>query len=238
MSYLYKPLDPATLVYDSRGTPFNSQYGDVYHARLGALEQARHVFLSGNDLPSRWRGRPTFTVCETGFGLGHNFLALWQTWRDDPQHARRLHVVSIEAHPFTRADLKRAWQDLPAQFAVLASQLLAQWPPRLPGLHRLEFEGGALTLTLAFGDVRRMAFLIDANVDAFFLDGFDPRKNPEMWAPEIFGQLVRIANRGATAATWCSAGAVRRALANAGFLVERAQGFGSKRVMTRLRSRR
>lgn len=81
-------------------------FGDVYHPEWGALEQARRVFLHGNDLPRRWQGKGSFTVCETGFGLGNNFVALWQAWRDDPQRSARLHVLSFEAHPFTRPDME------------------------------------------------------------------------------------------------------------------------------------
>src|SRR3546814_15123184 len=96
-------------------------------------------------------------------------------------------------------------------------------------MHRLEFEGGALTLTLAFGPITRMARQVSAGVDAFFLDGFAPRVNPDMWSRSLFGQLVRMANAEATAATWCCVGEMRRALRDAGFLVSKVQGFGGKR---------
>jgi len=233
MSFQFEPLIPARVGFDAHGTPFSEQYDDIYHARLGALEQAEHVFLRGNGLPERWRGKPSFTVCETGFGLGQNFLALWGAWRADPQRSPRLHVLSFEAHPFSRSDLSQVlMRSVPPDLRGLAEQLAEQWPAALPGVHRLEFEGGALTLTLAFGAVGRLARQVQACADAFFLDGFSPRKNPEMWTPALFGQLVRLAARGATASTWCTAGAVRRALSDAGFLVSKAPGFGSKRDMT------
>lgn len=228
-----EPLEPARLVHDASGVPASHIYGDVYHSRAGAIEQAAHVFIRGNGLPERWQNCDTFTVCETGFGLGNNFLALWQAWRECPQRPRRLHVLSFEAHPFTREDLARALAGHAGGLRVLADRLLEAWPPLLPGLHRLEFEGGALTLTLAFGRVEYLARQVEARVDAFFLDGFSPKANPAMWSRELFGQLVRIANAGATAATWCSAGQVRRDLSAAGFLVERVPGFGGKRQMTR-----
>lgn len=228
-----EPLQPGRLVLDATGVPASDVYGDVYHARAGALEQARHVFIRGNGLPDRWAGRGTFTVCETGFGLGNNFLALWQAWRQSPHRPRRLHVLSFEAHPLTRDDLRQALAWHGGELRTLAEELLREWPPLLPGLHRLEFEGGRLTLTLALGKVEYLARQVEARVDAFFLDGFSPRVNPAMWSRELFGQLVRIANEGATAATWCSAGQVRRDLSAAGFLVERVPGFAGKRQMTR-----
>lgn len=228
-----EPLQPARPVLDEHGVPRSLLYGDVYHSRAGALAQAAHVFLQGNDLPQGWRGRDTFTVCETGFGLGNNFLALWQAWRACPQRPRHLHVLSFEAHPFSAADLAQALAPHQGEAAGLAAELVKAWPPLTPGLHRLEFEGGALTLTLAFGQVEYLARQVEACVDAFFLDGFSPRVNPQMWSRELFGQLVRIANQGATAATWCSAGQVRRDLAAAGFLTTRAEGFGGKRHMTK-----
>src|SRR5690606_21999595 len=113
-----------------------------------------------------------------------------------------------------------------------AMALAPAWPLPVPGVHRLDFEEGNLTLTLAFGQVRRMASQVQVRADAFFLDGFAPDRNPDMWSRELFGQLVRMSARGATAATWCSAVAVRKALSDAGFLVEKVQGFGRKREMT------
>lgn len=232
MSSNYEPLIPAVPAFNERGVPVNTDFDDVYHPAWGALEQARRVFIHGANLIERWRGKDSFTVCETGFGLGHNFLALWQAWRDDPQRPARLHVVSFERHPFARHDLEALWHNLPKSERALAAQLSQAWPPLLPGLHRLEFEGGALTLTLAFGSVERLARQVSAQVDAYFLDGFAPKVNPEMWTRHLFGQLVRMANAGATAASWCCAGAMRRNLRDAGFLVSKVPGYGGKREIT------
>lgn len=233
MSHIFEPLIPARLVFGPGGVPFSERYDDIYHGDVGALTQARHVFLQGNQLPARWRQRDAFTVCETGFGLGQNFLTTWHAWRNDPARSRRLHVVSFEAHPFSRDDMKTAlFASLPEGLKTLASLLLDAWPPLTPGLHRLEFDDGAVTLTLAFGPVKRLARQVEAAVDAFYLDGFAPQKNPEMWTPSLFGQLARMANAGATLATWCSAGRVRRALSDAGFLVSKAPGHGRKWAMT------
>lgn len=233
MSSKYEPLIPASMAFNERGIPMSPRYGDVYHPAWGALAQAGRVFLPGNGLPERWRGKDAFTVCETGFGLGHNFLALWRAWRDDPLRSARLHMVSFEAHPFSAADLSELLLPrLEEPERRLAQQMVQAWPALLPGLHRLEFEGGSLTLTLAFGSVERLARQVSARVDAFFLDGFAPRVNPQMWSRHLFGQLVRMANPHATAATWCCAGEMRRSLAAAGFLVNKVKGYGGKREMT------
>lgn len=232
MSARYQPLVPAGLAFDE-GVPVNLQYGDVYHSRSGALAQARHVFLSGNGLPERWRARDAFTICETGFGTGNNFLAAWEAWRSDPQRCRRLHFVSFEGHPFRASDMAAlAHRVEEPSVRALAAQLAQAWPLPVPGTHRLDFEEGAVSLTLAFGPVQRMAAQVQACADAFFLDGFAPGRNPDMWSRELFGQLVRMSAAGATAATWCSAVAVRKALSDAGFLVGKVQGFGRKREMT------
>lgn len=232
MSDHHEILKPASWHEDPRGVPRSLEFGDVYHGEAGALPQARHVFLGGNGLPGRWRGRAAFTIAETGFGLGHNFLAAWRAWLDDPGRSGRLHYLAFEAHPFAVADLQRAWRRLPEDYQPLARELAGRWPDLLPGVHRLELQGGRLTLTLLFGDIRRQARQARACVDAFFLDGFAPRVNPDMWSPAVFGQLRRLAVAGATAATWCSAGQVRRDLRDAGFLVSKIPGIAGKREMT------
>ncbi|AWQ07122.1 FAD-dependent oxidoreductase [Bordetella bronchiseptica] len=233
MSAPYAPLQPAVVVHDEQGRLYSAAYGDVYHSRDDAAGQAEHVFLRGNGLPQRWRGRARFTVCETGFGMGLNFLTLWQAWRDDPARPRRLHMLSLEGHPFAREDLLAVLRaHAPAGLQALATQLAAQWPPLLPGLHRLEFEGGALTLTLGFGAAQQLAPRLTARVDAYFLDGFAPRGNPAMWDPHMLQALARLAAPDATLASWCSAGQVRQALQQAGFAVRRAPGFGGKWHMT------
>ena len=224
------PLQPARLEFAPDGTPFSATYGDVYHSAQGGPQQAGHVFLAGNDLPGRWCGRDRFVILETGFGLGLNFLAAWRAWRDDPQRCRRLHFVSVEKHPFTAADLalaQRAWPE----FADLAGELQRAWPPLTPGMHRLFLAGGAVILTLIFGDATTALRAVDASVDAFFLDGFSPARNPEMWSPELCRSLSRLAAPGATLATWSVAGTVREALAAAEFDLEKRPGFAGKRQM-------
>lgn len=223
------PLIPAELAFAGDGTPFSPRYGDVYHSSQGGLDQARHVFLAGNELPQRWAVRSRFTILETGFGIGLNFLATWLAWQRQPgPSGRRLHYVAIEKHPFRGDDLiqlHRRWPEL----ATLASELHTQWPLPLPGLHRLDF--GDVILTLCLGDASELLPQLSLAADAIYLDGFAPDRNPELWSDAIAAQLGRLAAPGATLATWSVAGEVRRRLASADFRLERRPGFGGKREM-------
>jgi tRNA 5-methylaminomethyl-2-thiouridine biosynthesis bifunctional protein len=228
-------LIPARLAFAADGTPYSVAYDDIYHSADGGLGQARHVFLAGNQLlgeTARWRGRSQFVITETGFGLGLNFLATWQAWQADSQACQRLHYIAFEQHPFTADDLAR----LHARWPVLAefsAQLRAQWPVLTPGAHRLELADGRLILTLFFGDAQLLLPKLRARVDAFYLDGFSPAKNPALWSGRIYSSLARLAAPAATLATWCVAGQVRKALADSGFLLEKTPGFGGKREMLR-----
>src|SRR5690625_6199379 len=145
---MYEPLIPAQPTVNEHGVAQHPDYGDVYHSLSGALGQTDYVFLGGNGLPQRWQNRAQFTICETGFGLGNNFLATWHRWRSDPERCRRLHFVSFEAHPLGLQDLEQQLARSAEILQPLAQQLLAVWPALLPGVHRLEFEQGQLTLTL------------------------------------------------------------------------------------------
>lgn len=226
-----RPLDPAEPVLSDAGIPYSPRYDDVYHSTAGGLGQARHVFLAGNGLPRAWRGREQFVIVETGFGQGLNFLATWQAWRSDPDRCARLHFVSIEKHPFTREGLATVHADT-GELAPFAAALRQQWPLLLPGLHRLSFDGGAVVLTLAFGDVATLLPKLKLGADAFYLDGFSPSRNADMWDPAVMKGLARLALPGATLATYTAAGFVRRGLQAAGFEAGKAPGFGGKRDMT------
>ena len=208
-------------------TPYSAAFGDVYHSSAGGPEQAQHVFLAGNDLPRRWRGRERFVILETGFGSGLNFLSTWRAWRKDPDRCRRLHFVSVEKHPFSLDDL-RTVHERHIELRSEAAALHAAWPPLVSGAHRLEFDGVVLTLFL--DDV---AVLRDLRLaaDAIYLDGFAPARNPDMWSHQVMRAVSRLAAHGATVATWSVAGPVRDALEASGFAVEKRAGFGGKREM-------
>ena len=224
------PIVPARFEGMDSGAPWSPEYADRYHPQAGAVAQARHVFLGGNGLPSRWQRRELFVVLETGFGLGNNFLATWDAWRNDAQRCETLHFISIEKHPLTRADLACAARDPALQ--PLANELLSAWPPLTHNLHRLSFESGHMQLLLAFGDVQAWLPELLASVDAFYLDGFAPARNPAMWDERVCKALGRLAAPEATLATWTAAQALRSGLTTAGFEVRLAAGAGGKRDIT------
>ncbi|NMF89788.1 bifunctional tRNA (5-methylaminomethyl-2-thiouridine)(34)-methyltransferase MnmD/FAD-dependent 5-carboxymethylaminomethyl-2-thiouridine(34) oxidoreductase MnmC [Aromatoleum petrolei] len=228
------PIEPARLTFTEDGTPCSDAFGDVYHSRDGGFEQARHVFIGGNGLPERWQGRERFTIVETGFGLGLNFLATWAAWREDAQRCDRLHFVSVERHPFRREDLATLHARWPG-LAPLAAELQEHWPVLTPGTHRLHLDAGRIVLTLLFGDALDLMPELQCRADAFNLDGFSPATNPQLWSTELLRELPRLAAPGATLATWSVTGAVRRALGDLGFRCEKVAGFGGKREMLRAR---
>jgi tRNA 5-methylaminomethyl-2-thiouridine biosynthesis bifunctional protein len=218
------------LSFDENGTPFSRRYGDVYHSASGGPAQATEVFLAGNALPERWRAKDRFTVVETGFGLGLNFLTTWKAWREDTAACRELVYVSVEKHPLSAEELARVHAAWP-EFADLSEALRRRWPPARSGIHSVELEEN-LSLHLGFGcaaDVLRVLEEKSLQADAFYLDGFSPAKNPELWTPEICAALARLAAPDATLATWSVAASVRAALTAAGFSVEKRPGFGGKR---------
>ncbi|SAK54740.1 5-methylaminomethyl-2-thiouridine methyltransferase [Caballeronia fortuita] len=231
-----EPLISAPLVFRDDGTPYSPRHDDIYHSAAGALAQARHVFLKGNGLPARWRGTPRFTVIETGFGMGVNFLATWAAWLEAAHRPSMLEFLSIEKYPFSADDLRAAHAAIIDEdaFAPLSDALASAWPPLEAGLHRLAFSAGAVTLTLAFGDAAdilpRLADL-GFTADAIYLDGFAPARNPDMWTPQVFASLARMSNYDATFATYTSAGQVKRALVESGFAYSKVAGFGGKRAM-------
>ena len=234
-------IQPANLEFNAEGTPVSRDFDDVYFSNDNGLEETRYVFLDGNQLGARFPTHPRslFVVAESGFGTGLNFLTLWQAF--DRFHAahseatlQRLHFVSFEKFPLTLHDLQLAHQPWP-ELAAWAEQLQAQWPPAVGGCHRLILDGGRVTLDLWLGDINELTDRLDDSmnqkVDAWFLDGFAPAKNPDMWSQHLFSAMARLARPGATLATFTSAGFVRRGLQEAGFTMRKTKGFGRKRDM-------
>jgi tRNA 5-methylaminomethyl-2-thiouridine biosynthesis bifunctional protein len=211
------------------GALYSTGFGDIYHSVDGALGEVRHVFLYGNDLPRRWGEATHFTIVETGFGCGLNFLATWDAFRQSGVRCR-LHFVSVEKHPFSRSDLAQILGSWP-QLGDVAHQLVDAYPPLIPGFHRLCLDDGDVCLTLLFGEASAMLGELDARGDAFYLDGFAPARNPDMWSEDLFAQVRRIAAPGATVATYSAASMVRTGLERAGFATRKSRGFGRKRDM-------
>ncbi|WP_145560827.1 bifunctional tRNA (5-methylaminomethyl-2-thiouridine)(34)-methyltransferase MnmD/FAD-dependent 5-carboxymethylaminomethyl-2-thiouridine(34) oxidoreductase MnmC [Yersinia mollaretii] len=235
------PIQTATLSWNEQGTPVSEQFGDIYFSNEDGLEETHHVFLKGNGFPARFEQHPrdNCIFAETGFGTGLNFLTLWRDFAQFKQQnpsakLQRLHYISFEKYPLQSADLAAAHERWP-ELAAFAESLRAQWPLPLPGCHRIMLAEGAITLDLWFGDVNTLLPQLDASlnhqVDAWFLDGFAPAKNPDMWNDTLFSAMARMARPGGTFATFTAAGFVRRGLQQVGFEVTKVKGFGQKREM-------
>ncbi len=215
-----KPDQTPMLDWRDDRVPVSLRFDDPYFSLAGGLEETRHVFLSGNNLPGRFRDG--FQIAELGFGTGLNLLAVLLA-HQGPGH---LHYTSFEAYPMTAADIARALEAFPEVVAV-APALLAQWAT---GATTLQFP--YLTATIILGDARMTLPAWDRKADAWFLDGFSPAKNPELWSDELLAEVARHTAPGGTFATYTAAGHVRRALSDAGFTVTRQPGFGRKRHMS------
>lgn len=249
----HNDLTCATLRWDEQGQPLSERFDDVYFSRHNGLEETRHTFLKQNRLAERFSalsaeppGARRFVIGETGFGSGLNFLAAWQLWRQQAPPDAQLHFISVDKFPLARSDLERAlalWPEL----APLAQELIAQYPPMVgPGFHRRHFDRGRVILTLIFDDASRglgqlraseHPDFIDAGlkVDAWFLDGFAPAKNADMWTEALFSTLSHLSTSGTTAATFTAAGVVKRGLQANGFELKKVPGFGRKREMLTVR---
>lgn len=213
------------------GIPRSELFGDVYFSADGGWAESRHAFFDGCQVARRWAGKQRFTLGETGFGTGRNFLLTWQAWRADPQRPQTLDYLSVEGFPLTTGDLARALQGIARdpEVAALAEELTQVWPVAQPGFHLRLFDQGRVRLLLLFGDVMTCLPQISSPVDAWYLDGFAPSKNPQMWSAPLFQQVAALSRRGTRFGTYAAAGHVRRGLADAGFVIERRPGFGPKR---------
>jgi len=209
----------AEIEWRDGGIPVSTMFDDPYFSLDNGMEETRHVFLEGNDLPARFTNG--FHVAELGFGTGLNFLVALQAFRACGCGGK-LRFTSFEAYPMAMADLHaalRAFDGLPDDLARVDV-----FPERLDGP---DFE-----LRVVIGDARVTLPTWEDRADAWFLDGFSPAKNPELWSPDLMAQVAAHTVQGGTAATYTAAGFVRRGLADAGFDVSRVQGYGRKRHMT------
>ncbi|WP_432217411.1 bifunctional tRNA (5-methylaminomethyl-2-thiouridine)(34)-methyltransferase MnmD/FAD-dependent 5-carboxymethylaminomethyl-2-thiouridine(34) oxidoreductase MnmC [Pseudomonas kribbensis] len=226
-----KPVMPhAQLDWDDQGRPRSRVFDDVYFSDQSGLEETRYVFLEQNRLAERFAALPAggrLVIGETGFGTGLNFLCAWQLFEQHAVAGARLHFISVEKYPLSPADLQRAlalWPDL----KPLSDQLLKHYVAIHQGFQRIVLDNGRVTLTLLIGDALEQLPQLDGQIDAWFLDGFAPAKNPEMWTAELFAELARLAAPGSTISTFTSTGWVRRLLNAAGFKMKRTPGIGHK----------
>ncbi len=225
-------LPSSELTWLPHRQPYSSRFGDIYRSRDGGLAEVHHVFVEGCGLAQAWQRPGSFVIAETGFGTGLNFLATYNLWRRRPQAQGRLHYIAVEGYPLSHTELRECVEQWP-ELRHVAQNLLRVYLHPQPGFQRLILEGGKVVLTLLFGDVQVMLGALEAHVDAWFLDGFAPDKNPEMWRADVFAQVARLSKPGAKLATYTSAGEVRRGLSAVGFDVVKSPGFGQKAEMTR-----
>ncbi|KYN88708.1 FAD-dependent oxidoreductase [Vibrio cidicii] len=231
----------AQLGWNEVGTPVSDQFDDVYFSNVNGLEETRYVFLQQNLIPQRWQefDQRRFVIGETGFGTGLNFLAVWQYFSQfrqaNPDAAlKELHFISFEKYPLSKADLVKAHQAWP-ELAEFAEKLHRHYPIAVPECHRIILDDGAVTLDLWLGDIKECMPLVPHTesglIDTWFLDGFAPSKNPEMWNQTLFNNMAKLAKQDCRVATFTSAGFVRRGLIEAGFAMKKVKGFGTKREM-------
>lgn len=225
------------------GLPYASIFQDVYFSTDNGLAESQFVFLEQNNLAARFSllNSRNFTIAETGFGTGLNFLSTWQLWLETAAPNSQLHFISIEKYPLSITDLTQALAHWP-ELNTYSQLLLAQYQQFSAGLHQLSFAKGKVLLSLLIGDITEMLPQIETiqtgttlniAIDAWFLDGFSPAKNPDMWSSALFLQMAKLAHQHTTFATFSSAGVVRRGLQAVGFQVNKLAGFGKKREMLR-----
>lgn len=211
----------------------SAEFDDIYFSPDDGLAETAHVFLRGNNLPAAWENRQNFTITETGFGTGLNFLAAWKLFEETAAPGATLDYVSFEKFPLSHAQMVTAlsrWGDF---FDGRLARLTESYPLRLNGMHRVHV-APRVRLTLIFDDVNDALpqLTVPCGVDAWFLDGFAPAKNPQMWSDLLFREMARLSAPGARVASFTAAGLVRRGLSAQGFQVTKTRGYGRKRDMT------
>lgn len=228
-------LKPARLQWSGDGSLTSLDYGDVYFQHNKGLEESRYVFLDGSRLNDRFAAaQDTFHIAEAGFGSGLNFLLTAELFARIAPKDARLFYASFEKHPVPVADLQKIYSHF-SELREFANGVVVQYPPAIEGFHTLHFLGGRIRLMLCFGDFAETLPQLDGMFDAWYLDGFSPRKNPAMWDKKIYPQVAAHTKPGGTLATFSSAGHVRRALKEAGFEVKKIKGYGIKWSMTTAR---
>lgn len=213
-----------------KGAPCSEQFDDIYFSRKDGVEETRHVFLNSNNLPQAWEGKDSFVIAETGFGTGLNFLSAWKLFEETASDGQTLDFISVEKYPLTPEFIKDALQQWDEYFEGRLDILCENYPLRIAGFHRVKINS-KITLTLIFEDIADAFPQLEASVDCWFLDGFMPSKNPDMWSIGVFEQMARLSNAQASYATFTAAKHVRCGLSDAGFSVEKIKGYGYKRDM-------
>ncbi len=218
------------IYFDANGIPLAHEFGDTYFSKSGGIEECREVFLKGCGLPDAWQTMANYTIAETGFGTGLNFLTVWKLW-DETQSERGanqiLHFISFELYPLTQVQAKTAlsfWPELEPYSKVL----IENWPKRAFGLQRIWLSDN-VALTIIIGDIEKAAPQQSFKADAWFLDGFAPNRNEKMWSEIVFAQIARLSKPNVRLATYSVSNLVRRNLDKIGFSFQKQKGFAKKR---------
>lgn len=241
-----KSLVTASLRWNEHGEPSSTLFDDIYFSTANGLAESRYVFIEQNALLTRWLATPQsyYVIGETGFGSGLNMLVTWQCFKQfrqqNPQHPlKRLYFISFEKYPLTQDDLQSAHARWP-ELADIAQSFRAKYPMPVAGCHRMSFANvgdasSQIIVDLWFGDIKDTLIEVDSSeeglIDSWFLDGFAPSKNPEMWNQSLYNNMAAISKNNASIATFTAAGDVRRGLLQAGFTIKKVKGFGKKREM-------
>jgi tRNA 5-methylaminomethyl-2-thiouridine biosynthesis bifunctional protein len=217
-------------MYDMPQSPYSEIFDDIYFSPEDGPAETRYVFLDGNNLPENFKDKNIFTIGETGFGTGLNFLMAWQAFGKQREDGQKLHFISFEKYPLNKEDIQNAMGEFFPNEMINA--FLAAYPEEYSGVYEADIHD-YIRLTLIFGDINDEIQKLEEKVDAWFLDGFAPAKNPDMWTETVFRNMARLSHEETTVATFTAAGHVRRGLARVGFDVEKTKGFGRKRDMTK-----
>ncbi|MFK7795729.1 MAG: bifunctional tRNA (5-methylaminomethyl-2-thiouridine)(34)-methyltransferase MnmD/FAD-dependent 5-carboxymethylaminomethyl-2-thiouridine(34) oxidoreductase MnmC [Gammaproteobacteria bacterium] len=217
------------LNFNSDGIPCSQLFDDPYFSLANPLEESQHVFLDSTDVPGRWKNTH-FTIAELGFGFGINFITTANAWIEKIQSNDQLHYISIEKYPVQPPDLIKCYQQLNLSCPVTES-FLEQYPLPVSGFHHIELHQYNITLTLIFGEAIDCLKQCNFEADAWYLDGFSPKKNEALWSDPIAQQIHRLTRLSGTLSTYTAASEVRKSLTNAGFYIERKPGYGKKREM-------
>ena len=226
-------LNPAELKWSEDGRLCSTSYDDIYFQPEEGLGEASYIFLEQNELPKRFSMvKNVFRVAELGFGSGLNFLLTWELWAKTAPKDVRLCFISFEKHPIKKEDLGKIYKFWP-RLKPLADEFIKYYPDLIKGVHSFVLGDGRVQLTLCLGDIKETLPEINTKIDAWFMDGFAPSKNPEMWSDALFENMSRLSHQGTSFSTFTVAGFVKRGLTKAGFGVEKIRGYGRKREMLR-----
>ena len=228
-------VETAEISWKENGQPFSPSFDDIYYSVESGLEETHHTFIQHNQLQERFAQLlpdQLFTIGETGFGTGLNFLCAWRLFDQLAHKSARLRFISTEKYPLTQEDLEHALRLWP-ELGHWAKQLVKTYTTATQGFQHQLFDSGRVSLTLLIGDALETLPSLEGKVDAWFLDGFNPAKNPSMWQPALFNAMAQKSHTGTSYATFTAARVVRDGLSEAGFSVEKVRGYGKKRDMIR-----